>query len=483
MTTSVDVPLVIERDGTVPMAMQIAGQLREAVAAGTLAAGERLPSSRQLASVLGVSRTVVMSAFTQLFAEGWLEGRHGSGTYVADGAAGTPGAAAGSAAMRSMATLRNTATTRTTAMPACPDPCDELIDLRPGIPWAAGIDPAMWRRAMRAAGRQPPSAQPDPLGLPALRTEIASYLRRARGIACTPERVIITRGVLGGLALLAATLIRPGDRVGIEEPGYPDARELLTRSGAVVVPCRADMDGIVVDDLPASLRLVYTTPAHQYPLGGRLAIARRRALVRWARRTGALIVEDDYDGEFRYDVAPLPSLHSLDPEVVVYLGTTSKALTPALRTGWLVAAPGPASQLASSPALLASRVSEPSQHAVLAMVTSGDLDRHIRKMRLEYARRRSVLARSLGDLPGIRLLGDTAGMHIVLQTPPDLRSGHIVDAARQRGVALGLLARYYAGPVTLDGLVLGYGAATADQIGQACVVLRDLLTCAGRQPL
>jgi GntR family transcriptional regulator/MocR family aminotransferase len=252
MTTSADVPLVIERGGALPMAVQIAGQLRDAVAGGTLAAGERLPSSRQLARVLGVSRTVVMSAFTQLFAEGWLEGRHGSGTYVAAGVAGTSDAA-----------MTPGSASRGVAAP-CPDPCGGLIDLRPGIPWAAGIDPGMWRRALRAAGRQPPSAQPDPLGLPALRAAIASYLRRARGIACPPEQVIITRGVLGGLALLAATLIRPGDKAGLEEPGFPDARELLARSGAVVMPCRADTDGIVADDLPAGLRLVYTTPAHQY---------------------------------------------------------------------------------------------------------------------------------------------------------------------------------------------------------------------------
>jgi GntR family transcriptional regulator/MocR family aminotransferase len=463
MTTPVDVPLAVERHGPLPMAKQIAGQLRDAVTGGTLAAGHRLPSSRELARILGVSRTVVMSAYTQLFAEGWLEGRHGSGTYVANGVAGTPGAAVTPGSVPWDVTA------------SCPDPCSRLIDLRPGIPWAAGIDPAMWRRALRAAGRQPPSAQPDPLGLPALRAEATSYLRRARGIACSPDQLLITPGVLGGLALLAATLIRPGDMAGIEEPGYPDARELLARAGAVVAPCRADTGGIVVDDLPAGLRLVYTTPAHQYPLGGRLAIARRQALVRWARETGALIVEDDYDGEFRYDVAPLPSLYSLDPEVVVYLGTTSKMLTPALRTGWLAAAPGLAGRLSESAGLSANRVSEPSQHAVLAMLTSGDLDRHIRKMRLEYARRRSVLACTLGDLRDTRLLGDTAGMHVVLQTPPGVRPAQVAGAARKRGVAVGTLASHYAGPVTMDGLILGYGAASQGQVRQAAVILRDLL--------
>ena len=475
MTTFADIPLVIERGLPVPMALQIVGQLRQAVTTGAVAPGERLPSSRELARVLGVSRTVVMSAYTQLFAEGWLHGRHGSGTYVADGVSGPSSAAMPQGPASQAPVSPGPVSLREAAEVADQSGDDGLIDLRPGIPWVAGIDPAMWRRAWRAAGQQPPSGQPDPLGLPALRAEVASYLRRARGIACPPGQVMITRGVLGGLALLAASLIRPGEKVGIEEPGYADAREVLARAGAAVLPCRADRDGIVVDTLPAGLRLLYLTPAHQYPLGGRLPVTRRRALVRWARETGAIIVEDDYDGEFRYDVAPLPTLYGLDPGVVAYLGTTSKTLTPALRIGWLVAAPGLVQRLAGAPGLTADRVTEPAQHAVLVMLSSGDLERHIRKMRLEYARRRSVLAETLGDLPGTSLSGDTAGMHVVLQPPDGLTARRAAAALRERGIAVRTMDRYFAGPVTMEGLVLGYGAATLAQVRQAAAVLRDLV--------
>ena len=158
-------------------------------------------------------------------------------------------------------------------------------------------------------------------------------------MSATADQILVTRGVSAGLGLVASALLRPGDRVGVEEPGYQAARAVFASRGARLVPCRVDGDGLVVDELPADLRLVYTTPAHQYPLGGRLPVPRRQALAAWARATGALIVEDDYDGEFRYDVAPLPTLFGLDPDVVIYLGTTSKTLTPALGAGWLVARP------------------------------------------------------------------------------------------------------------------------------------------------
>src|SRR6202012_3995084 len=179
-----------------------------------------------------------------------------------------------------------------------------------------------------------------------LRAKIASYLRRSRGLAVTSAHVLITQGVSSGLALLADVLLTPGDKAGIEEPGYPTGREVLHRAGAQVVPCRVDAHGIVPGELPGDLRLLYTTPAHQYPLGGRLPVSRRQALVAWARAAGAIVVEDDYDSEFRYDVGPLPALHSMDPEVIVYLGTASKVLAPGFGAGWLIADPGLVERLA-----------------------------------------------------------------------------------------------------------------------------------------
>jgi GntR family transcriptional regulator/MocR family aminotransferase len=275
-------------------------------------------------------------------------------------------------------------------------------------------------------------------------------------------------------------VVRPGDKVGVEEPGYPAAREILRRAGARVVPCRVDAHGIIPDELPGDLRLLYTTPAHQYPLGGRLPVGRRQALAAWARGCGATIVEDDYDSEFRYDVGPLPALHSVDPEVIVYLGTVSKVLSSAFGAGWLIADPGLVERLTELRPALGERVSESVQHALLALLTSGDLERHIRKMRLEYARRRAALVEALtgpaGPRPGaFRLLGDTAGIHLVLELPPGFPAEDLVAAAAERGVGLWMVDRYFAGRPTISGLILGYGAASLTQVRRAASELGPLL--------
>ncbi|HEY2553499.1 MAG TPA: PLP-dependent aminotransferase family protein [Streptosporangiaceae bacterium] len=543
--TSTDLPLVIDRASPVPLTLQIAAELREAMADGRLGTGDRIASSRALASALRVSRTVVTSAYAQLYAEGWLDGRHGSGTFVAAGASAQAGQAAG----HPLAGEPRPATTRPGFRPAGPaepglpvrpllagrpvrpgqpvppgaaglghqggldadhredpalppdgrppdrraglvasQPADpsSLIELRPGIPWASGISQQAWRRAWRFAGRQPPPAEQPPAGRPALRTAVAGQLRRSRGIRCDPGQVVITRGVASSLRLLAVTLLQPGDVVVVEEPGYPAARAVFAAQGAVVMPCRADEHGLVVGDLPDRAALAYVTPAHQYPLGGRLSVPRRQALIGWARSAGALIVEDDYDSEFRYDVAPLPALFGLDPEVVVYLGTTSKTLTPALGVGWLVATPRLAARIAAAGASLGERVSDAAQHAFGALLGGGELDRHVRRMRREYARRRAVIVESLSPArlsPDAsagwpRLLGDTAGLHVVLELPPGT-ADRVAAQARSSGVAVFTLERYFAGPPSREGLVLGYGGASVSQVSRGCDVLAGILAEAG----
>ena len=357
----------------------------------------------------------------------------------------------------------------------------------PGSPGRKGSSPPPGgaRGARRARISRP--GGPTRYGLPELREEIAAYLRRSRGLAVRPEHVLVTQGVSSGLALLADALLTPGDKAGIEEPGYPAGREVLHRAGARVVPCRVDAHGIVPEELPGDLRLLYTTPAHQYPLGGRLPVSRRQALIAWAAATGAIIVEDDYDSEFRYDVGPLPALHSMDPDVIVYLGTASKVLATAFGAGWLVAPPELVDQLAALRARLGVRIPEPVQHAVLALLRSGDLERHVRKMRLEYARRRAALVDGLTqagrDLAGaghrpvpFRLLGDTAGLHVVLELPDEFPVGALIDAAAERGVAVYPLNRYFAGQPTMNGLILGYGTATLAQVRRAAAELALLLT-------
>ena len=464
---TVELPLAASRDSTMPLAAQIAAQLRTAMTEGRLAGGERLPASRALAGELGVSRTVINGAYAQLFAEGWIEGRHGSGTYVADGAPSDR-----SAGMPPATAPPTTAADPVTGRYSPVDPAT-TIDLRPGIPWTAGIDPAAWRRAWRTAGLQPPAAA-HPAGLPGLRAALTGYLRRSRGIQCAPREIMVTRGIAGGLSLIAATLLRPGDLVGVEEPGYPVARDVLGAHGARVIPCRVDADGLVVSELPAGLKLIYTTPSHQYPLGGRLPVPRRRALIAWARAHSALIVEDDYDGEFRYDVAPLPALYGLDPQIVIYLGSTTKTFTPALRVGWLAARPELITVLAQAADRLDAWATGPAQHAVLSLLTSGDLERHIRRMRHEYARRRATLTAVFQDGRAGHLLGGEAGLHVVLRTSRDADAD--AAAASRQGVAVGTLTRFHAGPVTSNGLVIGYGGAPRAQIAHGSQILHQILT-------
>jgi GntR family transcriptional regulator/MocR family aminotransferase len=480
-TLPADLPVVVRRADPLPLAVQISAQLESAVTGGVLRAGDRLPSSRELAATLGVSRTVVTNAYARLFAEGWLEGRHGSGTYVADVTPerGVPpvqqGAARAGGCGSPMAGPDEVERERVPPHPpAVPPSGQTLIDLQPGIPWVEGIEPAAWRRAWRQAGARPPSRWPDPYGLPGLRQEIAGYLRRSRGLAVGPEHVLVTQGVSSGLALLADALLAPGDRAGMEEPGYPTGRAVLHRAGARVVPCRVDAHGIVPEELPGDLRLLYTTPAHQYPLGGRLPVSRRQALIGWARATGAIIVEDDYDSEFRYDVGPLPALHSMDPDVIVYLGTTSKLLATAFGAGWLVAPPALVDRLAALRPQLGVRIPEPVQHAIWALLRSGDLERHVRKMRLEYARRRAALVEGLRRAP-FRLRGDTAGMHVVLELPAGYPTARLVTAAAARGVAVYPLDRYFAAERVVNGLIIGYGTATVPQLRRAAAELARLL--------
>ncbi|MEW2353073.1 PLP-dependent aminotransferase family protein [Spirillospora sp. NPDC029432] len=437
---------------------QLAAQLRAAMREGRLVAGERLPAGRTLAASLGVSRTVVTEAYEQLYAEGWLEGRHGSGTYVTDIAtdiAPAPEVRGGG-----------------TAVAAPPEEAAGAIDLRPGVPFIGRLDTPAWRRAWRLAATVTPAARPDPRGLPGLRAELADYVRRSRGVACPPERLLVTRGATNGLDLLAAAVLRPGDRVGVEEPGYGKARNILAARGMELVPCPVDEHGLVVDALPGDLRLVYTTPSHQYPLGGVLPVPRRQALLAWARRAGALIAEDDYDGEFRYDVAPLPALYGLDPDVVVYLGTAAKILTADVGVGWLVARPDVAEAVAARRADLSDRTAVVPQEAMRLLLERGDLDRYVRRMRGEYARRRATVA---GALEGLPLRGDTAGLHLVVETPP----GHAARAEREaarRGVLLDTVERHHAGPPRVSGLVIGYGAAPSlGALRTASSLVRELV--------
>ena len=414
--------------------------VRDAVTDGRLSAGARLPATRLLAGQLGVSRGVVVEAYQRLTDEGLVSGRRGGGTTVL---AATP-------------------------LPVIA-PVEEArlgidIDLRPGQPDLSAFPRQAWLRAERSALARTPDAAlgyGDPRGTRELRSALASWLARSRGVRADPSAIVVVAGVAQGLALLAQVLAGRGvTTVGYEDPGSRGTHDQLERWGVRLAPVPVDDQGLDVDALATTgVEAVFVTPAHQYPTGVVLAAARRRALLDWARSTGGLVIEDDYDAEHRYDRAPVAALAALAPEQVVHLGSVSKTLAPALRLGWVVAPPEVREELIvrkqwsdiTSPAL--------GQLALAEFLTSGGFERHLRKVRARQRTRRDALLAALREhLPAARVHGVAAGLHLVVGLPDGVDDGGVADRALAAGVAVQPLSyhRLRPGP---PGLVIGYAAA------------------------
>lgn len=456
-------PIPLDRDAPAPLAVQVADGLRAAASGGTLRAGDRLPSTRALAVALGVSRTVTAAAYDQLHAEGWLTARRGSGTHLARGA-GT--------GRHERARERPHPRPR----PGADEP-DGTVALEPGRPCLAVLDRAAWRRAWRAAADPDPDDHPRPDGLPRYRAVVVEHLLRHRGLSAAPDDVLATAGTSAAIAELAR-LLPPGATVAVEEPGYRRAVSALRAAGCAVVPVPVDDDGLVVEEIPAGCAAVYCTPAHQYPLAVRMAAARRLALVERARDEDLLVIEDDYDGELRYDVAPLPLLAALAPERVVHLGSASKILTPTLGAGWAVA---PEPVRAAWRVLRSDTGTRPSpagQRVFAALAAHGDLARHLRRLRRELGARRDLVLTAAGRA-GWSAHGDPAGAHLVLRPddrrpvggPPVDETG-LVAAAAARGVLVGGLAEHHERAPRSSGLVVGHAAGSRADL----VVALDRLT-------
>ncbi|MEE4543843.1 PLP-dependent aminotransferase family protein [Streptomyces sp. V4-01] len=438
--------------------------LREAVRSGRLAAGTALPSSRELAADLGVSRGVVTGAYEQLVAEGYLTGRQGAGTWVAQGAPAAAGAA-------------------TTLFSE--DDRGGPLDLRPGLPDLSLFPRAAWSAAhRRVVARLPHRAfgYPDPRGLPVLRAALAELLSRRRGVAADPDLLMVTSGVAQAHTLLGLVLHDRGERaVAIEDPGSPEHRGLLAATGLTAVPVPVDGEGLDVAALAAArVRAAIVTPSHQFPAGVAYSARRRAELVAWARETDALVVEDDYDGDFRYDRAPVGALQGLEPGQVAYTGSVSKSLAPGLRLGWLVA---PAEILAAAAVRkrtmdLGNPVTE---QAVLAeFVAGGHYDRQLRRCQRLYRQRRDALVAAFAaHLPGARVEGIAAGLHAIVTLPerygPPAR---LLAAAAAAGLRLRPLSDYRfaasdrapkdAGAVSL---VVGYAHLTPEALTAAVRLL------------
>ncbi|MEU8632579.1 PLP-dependent aminotransferase family protein [Amycolatopsis sp. NPDC048633] len=433
--------------------------LREAVRSGRLTPGARLPSTRSLAADLGIARNTVVAAYAELVAEGWLSSRQGAATRVAT----AHGAAPPDRAC------------------ADPDPARPLHDLRPGTPDVAAFPRAEWLRAARRVFDRAPDrafSYPDVRGTEELRTALAAYLARARGVRTDPERIVVCAGAAHGLRLLATALRARGtDSVFTEGYGLDLHRRLLTESG-LRTPC-LPMDGHGArTDLLAQTSgagAVVLTPAHQFPSGEVLSGDRRAAVIRWARNTGAVVVEDDYDGEFRYENPPVGSLQALDPGHVAYLGTASKSLAPGLRLGWLVVPEILADQL--SRALGEFGMCGTLDQLVLAeLLGSGAYDRHVRAMRARYRRRREQLSEMLAGRARSRLSGASAGLHAIVNVPSGCEAA-IIGAAEADGLALCGISRFRhpRGQDDRDAIVVGYATPSASAWAGALAALEAVL--------
>ncbi|WP_129307267.1 PLP-dependent aminotransferase family protein [Streptomyces sp. L2] len=414
--------------------------LRDAVRTGRLAPGTRLPSSRALAVDLGIARNTVAEAYADLVAEGWLTARQGSGTRVPERAVVPPEAGA----------------------PRQREPARPTLDLIPGTPDLAAFPRTEWLKAARRALATAPFhalGYGDPRGRPELRTALAGYLARARGVRADPATIVITAGFAHALRILGTVLRARGARtVAVESYGLDVHWSLLREAGLRTPPLPYDELGTDTRPLDDTAAAVLLTPAHQFPMGTPLHPDRRAAVVDWARRTGGLVLEDDYDGEFRYDRQPVGALQGLDPDRVVYLGTASKSLAPGLRLGWMVLPPSLAEEaLAAKGRIDTCGVLD--QLTLAEFLTSGAYDRHVRASRLRYRRRRDALTAAVADTaPSVTVTGIAAGLHAVLRLPPGTEQS-VVQAATWQGLALHGLSLHrhpHSRTPHSDALVVGY---------------------------
>ncbi len=446
--------------------------LLDAIRSGRLGVGDRLPPSRSLAKDLGVARNTVATAYERLVAEGFLEARVGDGTYVADLAAPAP-------APRHPGALNPRSGWRFRPLPVSGERDTPPYDFRVGIPDATLFPFDTWRRLVAAelrGGAHHPGTYASPAGHPELRAAIARYLSLGRGVAADPDDVVVTHGTQQALDLVARVLIEPGDVVAVEDPGYPFARELFASYGARVVPVRVDGDGLVVDEVPDRTRLVFTTPSHQFPMGPPLSLARRQALLEYANRHRVAIVEDDYDSEFRFTERPMETLHAMDRHGrVVYVGTFSKSLIPALRSGYLVP-PRSLREALLGARQLADGYGAPAEQVALArFVSDGMLGRHLRRAHKAYAERRELVLDGIARLlPQLEVVPSAAGLHVtaVFGVPTDDLA--VAVAAAEQGVAVEALSSYAIGE-PLSGLVFGYGATATPTITPGLERLAQLL--------
>ncbi|MBX4905947.1 MULTISPECIES: PLP-dependent aminotransferase family protein [Rhizobium] len=482
--SSIAIPSLNVLDRTANIGRQLAQALRSAIARGELRPGERLPSTRTLAASLKIARGTVVEVFDQLTAEGYLEARVGAGTRVAaaltDASPAIPPAPAEPAADDAI---------------DLPAPAARLISIaraltsHPPVPFAisvpaAGIAPDdNWRRLgnrVRASKQAAPSGYQDPMGLLELRLAIAEHVRRARAVHCEPEQVIVTSGTQQGLYMAGRVLLSRHDPVWAEDPAYPGLTAVLDDLGLRTHRLPVDAQGMNVErglELCPEARAAFVTASHQYPIGMPLSMTRRNALIAWADRNRAWIVEDDYDSELRYAGHPFPSMQGLRPSRVIYLGTFSKVLFPSLRLGYAIVPPPLAEAFAGARAILDRHSPIAEQHVLAAYMREGYFEAHIRRIRSLYAERRAILLAALERaLPqGCQVQPSDQGMHVLLWLPEEMDDVRLAARALSAGLAVRAISPMYAAQPARAGLMLGFGGFPQAQLEAAVGELSRLL--------
>jgi GntR family transcriptional regulator/MocR family aminotransferase len=449
-TSPPELLVALDRDSVVPLRVQLEGELRRAIRSDRLTAETPLPSTRALAADLGVSRGVVVEAYDQLLAEGYLKAARGSATRVA-----TRCSDCGDEAPEDATALR------------------PRYDFRPGLPDLALFPRAEWLCALRYAVMNTAESTfdyPDPRGAHSARVGLAAYLNRVRGTSARADRLLFCTGSSQGVALIAQVLRERGlRRIAVEDPGLNDQYEVLVALGLEVSRVPVDDDGLRVDRLARTrAHAVLVTPAHQYPTGAVLSPERRAALLAWAEKRGGIVIEDDYDAEYRYDRQPVGSLQGLAPDRVVYLGTASKTLSPALRLAWLISPAALAPDLARAKKFADFGSPVPEQLALEEFLERGDYDRHIRRTRNIYRRRRDALVAALGrHVPGLRIRGMAAGLHLMVELEEGADEPAIAASAAQRSIRVFGARKYRGDPEAgPPALVLGYGGVDESKIDE-----------------
>lgn len=476
--------IVIDHASSRTIGLQLTTALRELILGGGLAAGDRLPASRILARELAVARTTVTESFEQLAAEGLIESRVGAGTYVSDAVhadrPAVPEVERADAVERAplsqlMAAASDHFAHRlphvprafTTAMPA--------FDAFPVAQWSR-IVARHWR-----SSRQDVLGYPDPHGHPPLRAAIAGHLRANRGVACSPEQIFIVAGAQQAFQLIAAALVDPGDSIWFENPGTIGARNSFLVHGAEIVPVPVDDDGLVVAEGLArcpGFKLAFVTPSHQQPLGAKLSLERRFALLQAAGAAGGWVIEDDWDGELFFHGRPLPTLKGIDAAGrVIYVGTFSKTLFPALRLGFILAPPALVRTFETSLAAFSPGVPTSLQDHVCDFIAEGHFAAHVRRMRRIYAERCQALldagARHLS--PWMNIVPIATGLHTIAWLKPGLRGAAVAGAAAERNLTVAEISRFCIEPIAREGLVLGFGGITPTQIETGARLLAEVL--------